>query len=334
MQIAVIGAGIAGLACAKSLVAAGHRVIVFERCDFAGGRVSTHKTEIGGFDHGAQYFTARHPAFVAETQRWSAAGIVEPWAVVPSSITATGESSAHAGQGAGALRWVGVPAMATIATHLVEGLDVRYGLRITAVRRADPRWTLAGLDEEDRIVAIDETFDAVVTAVPPVIAEPLLAAAPTLALEAAGAHIEPCWALLAGFTEPVMDEGSASVDCAFIDTGRLAWIARESGKPERRPGERWTIHAQSAWSVEHFDDDPADIQAKLLRAFQEATGTREQPIYATVHRWRYALARRPLTAGFLWDATLKLGACGDWCRGFRVEDAWLSGTELGETVGK
>ena len=64
MNIAVIGAGIAGLACARQLIAHGHDVVVFERDGVVGGRIASLRTEIGGFDHGAQYFTTRHPAFV------------------------------------------------------------------------------------------------------------------------------------------------------------------------------------------------------------------------------------------------------------------------------
>ena len=187
-------------------------------------------------------------------------------------------------------------------------------------------------------------FDAVAVAVAAEPAALLLGVSPELARQASGARIEPCWSLLLGFTEPIeIDDavdGTAAVDAtaarvgdaAFINSGRLAWIAREPSKPARRMGERWTVHAQSAWSVEHFDDDPEDVKAKLLRAFHEATGTAEQPIYAAVHRWRHALARTTLACDLLWDERLRVGACGDWCRGHRVEDAWLSGVALADAI--
>ena len=136
------------------------------------------------------------------------------------------------------------------------------------------------------------------------------------------------------FAEPIAADLATVGDAAFVGGGRLAWIARESSKPGRRAGERWTVHAQSAWSVEHLDDDPEDIKAKMLRAFHDATGTIEQPVYAALHRWRYALARTPLSCDFLWDAERRVGACGDWCRGFRVEDAWLSGTAMAGAIAR
>ena len=55
-HIAVIGAGIAGITCARTLMQAGHQVTVFEKSLGAGGRMATCDSEFGGFDHGAQYF--------------------------------------------------------------------------------------------------------------------------------------------------------------------------------------------------------------------------------------------------------------------------------------
>ena len=61
MQFAIIGAGMAGIACADALQAAGHAVAVFDKGRGPGGRMSTRRMEtpLGtvAFDHGAQYFT-------------------------------------------------------------------------------------------------------------------------------------------------------------------------------------------------------------------------------------------------------------------------------------
>lgn len=340
MQIAIIGAGVAGLACARILVHAGHRVTVFERGDLPGGRVATMRTEVGGFDHGAQYLTTRHPAFIEQTAAWSAAGIVEPWPVEVHSLAAVAtEQPARVPSSGRTLRWVGVPGMSAIAANMADGLDVRYEATIVRVdqvaadRIGSARWSLQRRDGPGDGPTITEgLYDAVLVAVPPAAAVPLLTAAPTLAAQARPARVEPCWALLIGFAEPIAADLAKVGDAAFVSAGRLAWIARESSKPERRSGERWTVHAQSAWSVEHFDDDPEDAKAKLLRAFHEATGTIEQPVYAQVYRWRHALARTSLSVDCLWDADRRIGACGDWCRGYRVEDAWLSGAALAASI--
>mgnify|MGYP001382774367 CR=1 FL=1 len=62
-HIAIVGAGMAGVACARTLVQAGHRVTLFEKSRGAGGRMATRRSEFGGFDHGAQFFTVRDERF-------------------------------------------------------------------------------------------------------------------------------------------------------------------------------------------------------------------------------------------------------------------------------
>jgi hypothetical protein len=61
-NIAVIGAGMAGLACARTLVQAGHRVTVFEKIRRRWRPHGQLHSPFGTFDHGAQYFTVRDPA--------------------------------------------------------------------------------------------------------------------------------------------------------------------------------------------------------------------------------------------------------------------------------
>ena len=54
-RIAVIGSGIAGLACARRLSDAGYAPILFDKGRGIGGRLATRRTPDGRqFDHGAQ----------------------------------------------------------------------------------------------------------------------------------------------------------------------------------------------------------------------------------------------------------------------------------------
>ena len=76
-HFAVVGAGMAGITCARTLVQAGHRVTVFEKSRGPGGRMATRDSEFGSFDHGAQYFTVRDERF--EQALATASGLVRPW---------------------------------------------------------------------------------------------------------------------------------------------------------------------------------------------------------------------------------------------------------------
>ena len=90
-RVAVIGAGIAGATCARTLADAGHAVQLFDKSRGVGGRLATRRIEWvdedGGarqasFDHGAPGFTAQSPEFIRFVEEARRAGWLSPWAPV------------------------------------------------------------------------------------------------------------------------------------------------------------------------------------------------------------------------------------------------------------
>ena len=82
-----------------------------------------------------------------------------------------------------------------------------------------------------------------------------------------------------------------------------------------------------------MEEKPESVLPLMLDAFWQATGsTLRDPIHAEAHRWHYALPTEPLAERCLYDSTSKIGACGDWCGGPRVEGAYLSGKAIAAKV--
>ena len=336
-KIAVIGAGIAGIACARTLAQAGHDVVVFEKSRGAGGRMSTRNTEFGGFDHGTQYFTVRDARF--EKALATSGSVVRPWSantvrildelgrVVASSLP---PKEAH---------WVAAPGMNALVKHwaqpLISGGRLHFETqvsRIEADKLTKKQWQLQ-TDGADGTAGVHSGFDAVVMAVPSPQAQALLLSsqiAKPMMAKIAGVSVAPCWTLMLAFpqaVQPNLAHLGPQWNAARSTHHRIAWLARESSKPGRGAIERWTVQASPEWSERHLEDDAPRVTAKLLKAFTEVTGIRAQATYAQVHRWRYAQTTEPLGKTHLWDAT-GIGACGDWCLGHRVEDGFLSGLEM------
>ena len=122
LNLAVIGAGLAGLSCAQHLQKAGCRVTVFEKARGPGGRMSTRRADHWQCDHGAQYFTIRDNAFREEVARWEAAGVAALW---KPKIAIIGRARAEPDSVA---RFVGVPRMSAPAAWLAAGLRVAAAL--------------------------------------------------------------------------------------------------------------------------------------------------------------------------------------------------------------
>lgn len=337
-HIAVIGAGIAGITCARTLAKAGHRVTVFEKSRGAGGRMATRETEFGQFDHGAQYFTVRDPRF--EEVLSSASGLVRPWSANTVQVL-----DDHGRLMAASLRppephWVAKPGMNALVRQWAQPLlDAGQLMVDTQVTRLEAdklhpeRWQLQteGPGSESHVYS---GFDAVILAIPSPQAQALLLSSQqskALQEELARVTVAPCWTLMVAFPQalqPTLCSLGPQWNVARSSHHRIAWLARESSKPGRGPIERWTIQANTAWSQRHLEDDAERIKAKLLRGFTEVTGIRAEPQHAEVHRWRYAQTSKPLGKTHLWEAESNIGLCGDWCLGHRVEDGFVSGLEM------
>ncbi len=319
LRIAVIGAGVSGLVAARILTDRHHAVQVFEKSRGAGGRAATRRAPPYAFDHGAQYFTARDPDFRRWVESWLEAGVVAPWC---GRVGVVGEGRVDA-RSQTPERFVGVPGMSAMCRHLARGLNTVFGTQVAAAHRDDGAWIL-----EDAHGADLGRFDVMLVSAPAPQAVPLLAAAPDLARRAATAQLLPTWTAMVAFSRPL----ELSVDGAFGRECALAWLARDSSKPGRS-GECWVLHATPEWSAQRLEV-PGEVVAKaLLEIFFEATGLApRESVFLAAHRWRYAVAARPLEVGYLWDAALGVGACGDWCRVPRIEGAFLSGTALAGQV--
>jgi len=325
-SIAIIGAGISGLTCATELARQSFSVVVFDKARGPGGRMSTRRVpELGagvGFDHGAQYFTARSTELRTRVDQWSKAGVVRPWdgrlaALGPEGVEPSGRETE---------RFVGTPGMNAVCRHLASEIDLRLGVQVEQIMRNARGWTL--VDSEGAHHGPHEFL--ICSAPAPQTAKLLEREAPEIATRAAAVRMQPCWAVLAAFSDAL----SVPFDGCFINEGPLSWAARSSAKPGRKVSpDRWVLHAGPIWSAQHLEEASAQVAERLLGAFfQVSKSEPRSPAWLTAHRWRYALAENALDEGFVFDPRLRVGACGDWANGNRVEGAFLSGLGLAREI--
>jgi renalase len=337
VHVAVVGAGLAGAACAFGLRQAGAQVTCLEKSSQVGGRMGTRRAgwtdttgirHSGTFDHGAQCFSPVRPRFRSVMARAVAAGCAREWQPrVHSSRFAQVEHCL-----------VPTPGNAALCRHLLADATVHLDRTVRRLQR-----TAAGM----WYVAADGAplagpFHNVVLAIPPAQAAVLAAGHHDAWADALMAkRMEPCWSLTA-----VTDDVDWPWDAAEPDRGPLAWVLRNDRVPGRtapRGLAVWSAHATAEWSAAHLEAEPQAVSDELqsaLRLLLPRATLGRGPIRwhdVNVHRWRYAGPAVDCDDSFdadeaWWDASLGLGVCGDFLGGGGVEAAWHSGDELADTM--
>lgn len=325
-RFAIIGAGLSGLACAHELVNAGHHVTLFDKGRGPGGRMSTRRvaTPAGEacFDHGAQFFTARDPRFQTLVAELMAKGAVALWDSTRVRRGKDGTTSPLFDEPI----YVGTPGMNGLVRGLAEGLNVRWGQRVSAVGGQPGAWMLA-LDTG----AAEGPFEAVICAIPAEQVDALLGTpAPAQAQAANKVRSVPCWAGLFAFDARLpLSWGLARFD----DHPVIDVISATLDKPGRTGPAAYVVHARSDWSTRHLEDSADEVATHLLGVLAEVAGLPVEALPATLvrqaHRWRYSRVETGAGQDFIYDAGLRIGVCGDWLTAPRVESAWLSGHLLG-----
>jgi predicted NAD/FAD-dependent oxidoreductase len=321
-NIAIVGAGLAGLVCGSILAKNGTKVTIFDKGRFPGGRLSSRDRDENTFDYGAQYFTARDSRFRTFLSSLMRNRKVARW----NGRFANLVNGCLREESLSKPRYVGIPFMRSIAAELTSSMNCNMSHRVTGVSRHDGKWSLKGTieDEPGQASFSYGDYDFLVLNMPPAQAEVLHPHS-----ELSSIKMRPCIALLLAFDSRI----ELDFDGIKLDDKIISWVARDSSKPGRGPGERWIIHAAPDWSEENFQTNKDVIEKLLLERFATIFDITFMPTtFTKLHKWRFALPISPPNFGCIFDLNSALAYCGDWCVGARVEGAFLSGISAAEQI--
>lgn len=317
LKIAIVGAGLSGLALARQLAPLA-RVEVFEKSRGYGGRMATRSRDGFVFDHGAQFFTARTPAFVDFLQPFIDDGVVARWdarfvELEGNRVTAQrqwGEQPAH---------YVAVPGMNALGKALAAPLDVRRETRVGRLERIPVGWRLwdsaeQPLGEYDWVVLAMPAAQAIALLPDDFPARDSIVATPMLA----------CYSLMLGFDQPL----ALPWDAALVTRADISWVSVNSSKPGRRGGYALLVHSTNRWAEQNLQLERAQALQHLMDQTSAVLETDlGGAVHVDLHRWLYANVARQTGSKCHLDPALNLALVGDWCIHGRIEAAYLSARE-------
>jgi renalase len=285
MRIAVVGAGLSGLAAAREARARGHEVVVFEKSRGIGGRIASRRVEGTVVDHGS-------PAICAPGES-SLADVLLPLA---------GPDTHRVAEGIAETAGASVPLKA-----LAAELDVRRAVRLRALRPSSAGYELA--DEQGNAHGIADTV--IVTAPAPQAADLLAESAEPGERVAALRSLRylPAVVVLAGVRcdapgGPIEVPAGSALAAVRVETdkgrppvdGVAPIVARLAGPP----------------AEELLDASDEAVLARALPALADVLGPGgAEPAWVQVKRWRYAVPDGRLDARELNPVGARIVLAGD-----------------------
>ena len=331
-DVAVIGAGMAGLSCARRLRQAGYSVAVVEKSRGAGGRVATRRVQGTRADHGARYLEPQGEAVQGLIDVLVDRDILKLWTDNVWEFRG-GELSASPNS-----CYVAPAGMNTIGKYLAQDLEMWFGRRVQAISTTNNQmWHLSLEVTDDNLDTPQELIaKAVVVAIPA--PQALMFLNSEIGLQSdfldklRSVNYDPCITVMAGYPAAKQQDLSNLNPhwqaVSFRDNPDLAWVGLDSSKRLESSQPVFVVHSSADFAEKYLEstDLPTVGQALLDRTSKHLIPWLKQPEWLQVHRWRYAFCRNPLPVACLPAVgTLPLVCAGDLCGEGQIEAALRSG---------
>ncbi len=339
LDVAIIGAGIAGLTIAQSLKKAGYSVIVLEKSRGVGGRCATRRVAGERVDHGVRYLEPTGEAVQSLIKQLKVNTDLKLWLDTVYEI----RSNQLVAQISSLPRYITPNGMNAVGKFLAEGLEIQLSRRVTHLTvTPEQTWQLT-LEVPNAKPQFLQTKSVVIAIPAPqalMLLEPLSSQIPADFLNAVrSVDYHPCLTVMAGYPKENLAELSARNPAwqavTFPEDDILDWVGLDSSKRMHLQAPIFVIQSSAKFAQQHLETtDLEPVGQTLLN--QTATALMpwlNQPEWMQVHRWRYAFCCTPLQTLYLSaKIPLPLVCAGDWCGGNQIESALISGKAAADEI--
>ncbi len=328
----IVGAGCAGLACARVLFEAGEQPVVLEKSRGVGGRAATRRVDGQPIDHGVIFYHGSHPDFLEALAGVDAATRLDGW---PATWVGEGKPCLPRAFSPLEQRIAFTQGITAFPKFLARGLDVRLRTHVRSLVVREHDFELHIHDGET--IATDALVLALPAAQMRSLIEPLPA---SRALDSARAVLQtlttdPCLTLIATYPPktPVPDWDVMYPD----DSDILILASHDSRKRPEKKFHAFVLQCSARFSRLHLEDEPSSWVETVLNETGRLVGAwAQRPLLTHAHRWRFGRANAfplssPMLVGFAGGQTL--GLAGELFNpALGVEAAYLSGKALAHRI--
>ena len=348
-DVAIIGAGLAGITCGRYLQQQGQKVVFLEKSRGLGGRMATRRLHNTLADHGAKFLTIQGTQTEELVATLMTSGLITLWEGMKDC-------------------YIAPLGMSAIAKNLAIDLDIRLNHRVEKIMPTEQGWSLffdapelTPLSQEGRGAAVGEEGSSLaqasiktkvlIIAIPAPQALALLSPLENLdqnyLAQLAGVEYDACITVMAGYTPEFQQLLDIQIPpwqaVTFPEDPILAWVGIDSTKRLQPPQPVVVFHSTPNFAAQHLESTELNsLGQKLLdHASNHLLPELNSPEWFQVHRWRYAQPKTCLNIPcFPAPTTSPLVCCGDWCqensldfsRDSFIESALVSGLAAAQFI--
>ena len=318
IDFCILGSGIAGSTIAN-LLSKKYSVHVFDKARGPGGRSSNKrfKTDLS-FDHGVQYIVPKSKIFKEFIQKLYKKKFLKTWDGNHLDFTFKKKPLS--------VKYIGKKANNDLVKYNLKGIRQFFGSPINKIQYKKNYWEISLKDNSKhqfKYLILTCPFPQLRKIAKKYLDKKIL----NLKVQ-----MQPNITVMVAFK----NQKDLPISSIKFKDDILAWAANENSKKRfKSKNNLWTLQASLKWSKKTINKYKrnSSVMKDLISRFTNLTGfEKNKIIFKKIHGWKYSYNYEKTPYLSYWNKKYKLGACGDWFNGPKVEDAWLSANDLAKKI--
>jgi len=318
----IIGSGISGATIAN-ILSKKYTLDVYDKARGAGGRSSNKKfNKSESFDHGVQYISPKSTQFKRFINNLITKRIVKKWLGKHIFLNSNKkENKKH-------IKIIGNKGNNSISKYLLKNVNCTFNTELIKISNKNKVWELDFSD------GTKKSYKSLILTCP----FPQLKKLSKKYIK--HSFINKKVKMDANITVMMATKKTRSnISSFFFSDKVLGWAAYENSKKRFKSDyDLWTLQSTYKWANKVINKNKInklDNAKKLIKKFFELTNLKRNKIFHIQnHGWKYSSNSKPFNIKSYWNSVTRIGVCGDWFVGPRLESGWLSAKDLSLKIKK
>jgi renalase len=318
----IIGSGISGATIAN-ILGKKYTLDVYDKARGAGGRSSNKKfNKSESFDHGVQYISPKSTQFKKFINNLITKRIVKKWLGKHIFLNSNKkENKKH-------IKIIGNKGNNSISKYLLKNVNCTFNTELIKISNKNKVWELDFSDGSKK------SYKSLILTCP----FPQLKKLSKKYIK--HSFINKKVKMDANITVMMATKKTRSnISSFFFSDKILGWAAYENSKKRFKSDyDLWTLQSTYKWANKVINKNKINKlnnAKKLIKKFFELTNLKRNKIFHIQnHGWKYSSNSKPFNIKSYWNSVTRIGVCGDWFVGPRLESGWLSAKDLSLKIKK